>query len=101
LALAKKANNVVVLDIGKISSLCDYFVICSGESSRQVKAIYEDVRRFCKTSKIKIQHYGTDDQAQWLLLDLSDVILHIFLEDVRQFYNIEELWSKAKKIKIS
>ena len=98
--LARQAKDVVVLDVGKISGFCDYFIICSGESARQVRAIYEETVRECKKNKIKIRSYQDDESCRWILVDLFDVILHIFLEEAREFYNLEQLWETAKKVKI-
>jgi len=95
----KKAKDIVILDVGQISGLCDYFVICSGESGRQVKAIYEETARQCKKNKIKIHHYENDQEHSWIFVDFFDVILHIFSEDARKFYDLEHLWREAKKIK--
>ena len=99
-ASAKKAKNIVVLDVQKISTLCDYFIICSGESTAQVKAIYEEVSKMCKRNKIKIRSSENDKLSHWILIDFFDIILHIFLEETRSFYNLEYLWSEAKKIKV-
>jgi len=95
----KKAKDIVILDIKKISGLCDYFIICSGESSRQVKAIEEAVIKESKKNNIGIQHCEADELSQWVLVDFFDIILHIFLEETRNFYNLEYLWSSAKKVK--
>lgn len=96
---AKKAKDIVILDVKKVSGICDYFVICSGDSATQVKAIYEEVRRVCKKNKIKIRSFEADQLSHWILVDFFDVILHIFLDETRKFYNLEYLWSAAKKIK--
>jgi ribosome-associated protein len=97
---AKKAKDIVVLDLGKISGLCDYFIICSAESDRQVKAIYEEVAKRCKKSGIRISHAENDESGKWVLVDFFDIILHIFVEEARKFYNLEYLWSESRKIKL-
>jgi ribosome-associated protein len=97
---AKKAKDITVLDVRKLSGLCDYFVICSGDSGRQVQAIYEDIRRSCKKSNIEIRHYEDDESSRWILVDFFDVILHIFLEEARGFYNLEHLWRLARKVRL-
>ena len=96
---AKKARDIVILDMRKVSGICDYFVICSGDSTTQVKAIYEEARRMCKKNMIKIRSFEIDQSSHWILVDFFDVILHIFLDETRKFYNLEYLWSTAKKIK--
>jgi ribosome-associated protein len=101
----KQANNPVILDVRKISNICDYYIICSGDSAAQVKAIYDYISRKSKTTylpkskeKIKIQHAEVDKTYHWVLIDLSNVIVHIFTESAREFYNLEYLWRQAKKI---
>jgi len=97
---AKKAKDVVVLDIREISSLCDYFVICSGDSASQVKAISEEAVKRGKKNKIKARPYENDKSLRWVLIDFFDVILHVFDEEVRKFYNLEYLWNEAKKVSL-
>ena len=98
--LARKAKDVVVLDVRKISGFCDYFIICSGESARQVRAIYEETIKQCRKNKIKVRSFQDDETCRWILVDLFDIILHVFLEEAREFYNLEQLWKTAKKVKI-
>ena len=96
----KQAKDVVLLDIRKVSNLCDYFIICSGESARQVKAICEETIKMCKKNKIIMQHQESDELSRWILIDLADIMLHVFLDEARNFYNLEYLWSGAKKINL-
>lgn len=98
--LARKAKDVVVLDVSKISGFCDYFIICSGESGRQVRAIYEETVKQCRNNKIKVRSCQDDESCRWILVDLFDIILHVFLEEAREFYDLEQLWKTAKKVKI-
>jgi len=70
--------DIVVLDVRDLSSICDYFVICSGDSTTQVEAIYRGILKSCKKDKIKVHHFERGDDLNWVLVDLSDVILHIF-----------------------
>ena len=92
-------NDLISLNFGKIeNSICDFFVICSGTSSTHVKAIEENVRKKVqKMTKQKPWHVEQDNKADWILMDYSDIILHIFQEETRSFYNLEELWGDAKK----
>ena len=94
-----KGNDLISLNFGKIeNSICDFFVICSGTSSTHVKAIEENVRKKVqKMTKQKPWHVEQDNKSDWILMDYSDVILHIFQEETRSFYNLEELWGDAKK----
>ena len=96
----KKAKKPVILDIRSISNICDYFVICSAETNRQTKAIYNEVLKKCEEDKIKINHAESDQMFHWILVDFFDVILHIFIDEAREFYNLEYLWNRAKKVKI-
>ena len=95
-----KGNNLISLNFNTIdNSICDYFVICSGTSSTHVKAIEENVRKkVLKKIKEKPWHTEQDNKADWILMDYSNIILHIFQEETRNFYNLEELWGDAKKI---
>jgi ribosome-associated protein len=97
-ALEKQAKDVVILDVKKISTICNYYLICSGESTTQVKAIYDHIIKKSKKAKIKVQHSEVDKTYNWILIDLSNVIVHIFTETTREFYNLEYLWRQAKKI---
>jgi len=88
----------VILDVSKFFSLYDYFVICSAETGRQVRAIYEEVEKSCKENHIDIHHCEDDHACRWILVDLFDVLLHIFVDEARDFYNLEYLWRDAKKV---
>ncbi|MBU1112762.1 MAG: ribosome silencing factor [Candidatus Omnitrophica bacterium] len=94
----KKAQNIAILDVRSLSGLCDYFIICSGDSTTQVRAIYQETVRACRKKKIDIQHCEDDFSGQWILVDFFDIVLHIFFAEAREFYNLEYLWSQAKKV---
>ena len=90
------ASNTVVLDIRELSTIADFFVICSGENERQLRAIAHDVRE--GMAKAGIRPRGADEGSTasgWLLLDFGDVILHVLDVDQRAFYRLEELWDDA------
>ena len=95
-----KGNDLISLNFNEIeNSICDFFIICSGTSSTHVKAIEENVRKKVqKKTKQKPWHVEQDNKADWILMDYSDIILHIFQEETRSFYNLEELWGDAKNI---
>ena len=97
---ARKAKDIVILDLRGQSGLCDYFVICSGESSRQVDAIHQETVKLCRKNNIKVHSHQNDESLRWILIDLFDVILHIFFEEAREFYNLEYLWNTAKKVRL-
>jgi ribosome-associated protein len=96
--LGKKAINVVALDVAELTSYADVFIICSGRSNRQVSAIAEFIQTDLKKHKIKpLSVEGTKD-GHWVLLDYGHVIIHVFYEPVREFYDLEGLWVDAKRI---
>ena len=92
-----KAKDIVVLDLRHLSSaVCDFFVICSGESSTQVDGISNAVTRHTrKTLKEKPWHTEGKNNSEWVLLDYIDVVVHIFYKEARSFYEIEDLWADA------
>jgi ribosome-associated protein len=92
----KKAMNVVTLDLQGISLVADYFVICHGNSETQVQAIATEARKKADEQGVRIRGFEGFDTARWVLLDLGDVVLHVFHRDDREYYNIERLWSDAK-----
>ncbi len=98
-----KAKEIVVLDLRHLSSaVCDFFVVCSGESSTQVDGISNAVTRFTrKNLKEKPWHIEGKTNSEWILLDYISVVAHIFYKDARHFYQIEDLWSDAKREDIS
>ena len=96
--LGRKAINVVVLDVADLTSYADIFIICSGRSNRQVSAIADFIKTELKKHKIiPLGVEGTKD-GHWVLLDYGHVIIHVFYEPVREFYDLEGLWSDAKRI---
>jgi ribosome-associated protein len=96
--LGRKATNVVVLDVSDLTSYADVFIICSGRSNRQVSAIANYVKTDLKKLDIKpLSVEGTKD-GHWVLLDYGHVIIHVFYEPVREFYDLEGLWADAKRI---
>ena len=92
LALDKKAQELIVLDVRKQTTITDYFIICSGNSDPQMKAISDNIRKW--TSK-KPHHMEGYENKNWILLDYFEIIVHIFKKDDRQYYNLEGLWSDA------
>jgi ribosome-associated protein len=98
-ASAKKATDTLVLEVGAVLAITDLFVITSGANSRQVRTIAEEVEaRVAQDSGRKpIRSEGLDD-ARWVLLDYGDFVVHVFLEEVRRFYDIERLWSDAPRL---
>jgi ribosome-associated protein len=96
----KKAKDVVVLDLRNLSSIADYFVICSGESTTQVKTIAEQIEETFDEKGIKPAGIEGMSYSHWILMDYGDVIVHIFEESTRAFYELEKLWIDAKRIQV-
>lgn len=98
--LDKKAENVRVLDLSEISGFTDYFVICSGTSDRQVQSIADSIGFFAKSNRAEVYSTEGYSEGRWVLIDLGDVIVHIFLDALREYYDLETLWSDAERVKI-
>jgi ribosome-associated protein len=97
-ALDKKAQDVILLEISNVVSYADYFLICSGRSAIQVKAITEAIEQSLKEHGILPLHTEGLTEGRWILLDYDELIVHIFLEETRYFYNLERLWSDVPRI---
>ena len=97
-AWEKKAEDPVILEIAEKSDVADYFVVCSSNSDRGVRTIVENVERELKKRGVKI--FGTEGipEGRWVLLDLVDVVLHVFYRPLREFYDIEGLWIDTPKV---
>ena len=93
-----KGQNIEMIDLRKIENrICDFYIICSGNSNTHVSAILESVKRkVSKTLKEKPTHTEGEENAEWILLDYINVVVHIFQKPVRDFYRIEELWGDCK-----
>jgi ribosome-associated protein len=98
--LTRKAVGVVVLDVHDLTSLADFFIICSGKSNRQVSAIADHVQRELKTAGIRPLSVEGAREGHWVLMDYGYVVIHVFYEPVRQFYDLEGLWADAPRVKI-
>lgn len=94
----KQASDIVLLNVQSICSFADYFVICSSESERQMKAIYETIEQALKKEGILPHHHEGTVDSGWLLIDFGNVIVHIFAPAEREYYQLDELWSKATPI---
>lgn len=94
----KKANRIVSLGLEGISLVADYFVIAHGNSDTQVQAIAQAVKKTADESGIPVRGMEGLDTARWVLIDLGDVVCHIFHRDEREYYNLERLWSDAKVV---
>ena len=95
----KKAKEIIVLDVRKITTISDYFIVCSTSNERQARAIAEGMRM--KMKDLGRREMGVEgmNDARWVLQDFGDIVLHIFHESQREFYDIEGLWADAKTVK--
>lgn len=100
-ALSKMAKDVAILDLRKLTSMTDYFVVCSGDSETQVKAIADAVLTGMEERGEKAWHTEGLQNLRWVLLDYVDVVVHVFHRDARTFYGLEKLWGDAKVQKIA
>lgn len=99
-AYGKKATEVVALNLGKVSSFTDYFLICTGQNRRQVKAIAEAIEMALGTSGTRPAHIEGYDRSDWILLDYFDFVVHVFTADQRRFYSLERLWGSAEPVSV-
>ena len=94
----KQAGDVALLDARAACSFADYFVICSGDTERQIRAIYEEIEHTLKKEGVLPNHHEGTVDSGWLLLDYGDVIIHIFATFEREYYQLDKLWSEAKLV---
>ena len=99
-ALGRKATDLVVLDVGELTSFADVFIICTGKSNRQVSAIAEYIKTDLKKQGISPLSIEGMSDGHWVLLDYGHILIHVFYEPVRTFYDLEGLWADAKRIPI-
>ena len=96
--LAKKALRPIVLDVRDLTSVADAFIICSGQSNRQVMAIADNIQKDLKIKKILPLSVEGAGEGHWVLLDYGHVIIHVFYDPIRSFYDLEGLWMDAKRV---
>lgn len=97
----KLAENIVVMDVRGLTSLGDYFVVMNGRNERQMGAIVDGIVESVHKNKIELKNQEGKDSGAWTLIDLNDVIVHVFSSDERSYYNLEKLWSDAPLVDIS
>jgi ribosome-associated protein len=96
--LGKKAEALIVLDVRNLTSVADAFIICSGRSNRQVQAIAEHIQKEMKKRRRKPLSVEGLQEGHWILIDYGDVIIHVFFDPVRSFYDLEGLWTDAQRV---
>jgi len=99
-ALDHKAYDLVVLETGRVSSIADYFVICSGRSDTQVQAIAEGIEEQLGRQGVRPLSVEGMQRGQWALMDYGDVVVHVFQIPVREFYDLERLWVRAPRVEL-
>ncbi|HMA85284.1 MAG TPA: ribosome silencing factor [Desulfosalsimonadaceae bacterium] len=99
-ALGRKASDLLLLDVRELTTLADVFMLCTGRSNRQVSAIADHIRRFLKDHGIRPLYVEGMKEGHWVLLDYGQVVIHVFYEPVRQFYDLESLWADARPLPI-
>lgn len=99
-ALGKKASDVLILEVAELTSVADYFIVASGESERQVKAIAQNIEKEISSQYQKIPQIEGAGQSTWILLDYGDLVVHVFKTDIRDYYGLEKMWADAPKVPI-
>ncbi|MGQ0679470.1 MAG: ribosome silencing factor [Actinomycetota bacterium] len=97
-ASSKKAGDIVILEVGPLISITDYFVICSGNTERQVKTIVEEIHKRLASHGEKPYRMEGEHEARWVLLDYLDFVVHVFHTEEREYYGIERLWADAQTV---
>lgn len=97
----RRAEDIVAMKVDQISPMADYFVVMTGGSNRQVQAITNAIIEAAHEHQLEIGSVEGKNAAQWVLVDLGDVVVHIFREETRHFYNLEKLWSDAPLVDLS
>jgi ribosome-associated protein len=100
-ALDKKAHDVVVLDLRHTPAFTDFFVLCSGQNQRQVKAIADAIEEALRAARVRPAHVEGYDRAEWVLMDFFNFIVHVFTPQTRAFYSLERLWGDAERIEVN
>jgi len=96
----KRAENIIALNMQGISLIADYFIICHGNSEKQVQAIAREIREKAEELNYTVKRMEGFDEARWVLIDLGDVVAHVFHREERVYYNLERLWGDAPKVDI-
>lgn len=100
LALTRKAEDILLLDLGKVSAAADYFVVASGASDVQVKAIADAIVDGLEKEGVMVWHVEGYSNRRWILIDLVDVVVHVFHHEARDFYGLERLWGDAPRTRL-
>ena len=99
-ALEKKAYDLVLMEVGHLTSLADYFLVCTGRSDTQVQAITQGIEDNLARQGIRSLAVEGYSRGQWTVLDYGDVVIHVFYEPVREFYDLDRLWARAPRVQL-
>lgn len=99
-ALEKKAYDLVLMEVGQLTSLADYFLICTGRSDTQVQAICQSIEENLGRLGIRPLSIEGLPRGQWVVMDYGDVVIHVFYEPLREFYDLERLWARAPRVSL-
>ena len=99
-ALEKKAYDLVLMEVGALTSLADYFLICTGRSDTQVQAIAQGIEDNLARAGMRPLSVEGLTRSQWVVLDYGDVVIHVFYEPVREFYDLDRLWARAPRVQL-
>ena len=99
-ALEKKAYDLVLMEVGELTSLADYFLVCTGRSDTQVQAIAQSIEENLDRLGIRPLSIEGLTRGQWVVLDYGDVVVHVFYEPLREFYDLERLWARAPRVEL-
>ena len=99
-ALEKKAYDLVLMEVGELTSLADYFLVCTGRSDTQVQAIAQSIEENLDRLGIRPLSIEGHTRGQWVVLDFDDVVVHVFYEPLREFYDLERLWARAPRVEL-
>ena len=100
-ALEKKGQDIVVLNLSTSGAFTDYFVVCSGQTGRQVRAIVDGVLKILRAKGTRPSHVEGYDHGEWVLIDCFDFIVHVFTKETRRFYDLDRLWGNAARVEFS
>ncbi|RLL48020.1 ribosome silencing factor [Oceanobacillus piezotolerans] len=96
----KRAEEIIALDMKEVSLIADYFLICHGNNERQVQSIARAIKERVEENEVEVKRIEGFEQARWVLVDVGDVVCHVFHKDERSYYNLERLWGDADRVSL-
>jgi len=97
----RKAVNPILFEVGQLTAITDYFLVVSGNSSRQVQALTKHLARSMREKGFRVRGVEGEQEGHWVLMDYGDVVIHIFYEPIREFYDLESLWIEAPRVEVN